>query len=180
MENETTYRLLIASSGVMAVAVGFLNPFLIVLLNKAGTFQQFGVLIGVSLIVAAVTSYFAGSLSDRVGRKPLMIAALTGLSVITFGYTLSTNFYYLVVLQVLLGVLEAVYTPAVSALLGDITHKKTRGRKVGLFKSIDGFVSGVFVIGGGFLAEYLSVASVFYIASLLFLLATVPLFRMRI
>ncbi|MBI5355945.1 MAG: MFS transporter [Candidatus Aenigmarchaeota archaeon] len=173
------FRFMLVFSGILAVASGLLNPFLIVLLNGAGSFRDFGFLIGISMVVASVASYFTGSFSDKVGRKPVLIASLVGYAFVTIAYTFSKDIFYLAFLQSIVGVLQAMFTTANNALLADITDDDSRGKKIGTEASLSSLIGGLTVMAGGVIASIVGINTVFYMVSFLFIASILPLMKIN-
>jgi multidrug resistance protein len=107
-----------------------------------------------------------GRLSDRFGRKPIIIAGLLGLGLSFILFGLSTSLWMLFAARILGGVLSSGIFPASLAYIADVTTKKERGQAMGLL----GAASGLGIIFGpaasGFIAV-LGLSMPFYAAGLL-------------
>lgn len=64
-----------------------------------------------------------GPLSDRFGRKPLLVPGLFLLGLITFLIGFSTHFYSIITLRLLQGFVAATFAPAALAYIGAITSR---------------------------------------------------------
>lgn len=95
-------------------------------------------------------SPMAGSLSDRFGRRPILIISMAGLFADYILLAVARNIELLFVGRVLSGIFGASYTAA-SAYITDITEERSRARYFGLLYSAYGLglVAGP-VIGGLF------------------------------
>ncbi|KAI9375844.1 major facilitator superfamily domain-containing protein [Aspergillus egyptiacus] len=85
-------------------------------------------MIGTAFAVAQlVTNYFWGWLSDRVGRKPIILLGtiLTAVCFVAFGF--STTLYQAIAVQALMGVVNG-NQGLVSTCLGEITDKSNQSR----------------------------------------------------
>jgi MFS transporter, DHA1 family, multidrug resistance protein len=135
-------------------AVGLIIPVMpnyLKLFGAAG--QALGFIIAFIAFAQFIFSPMAGNLSDRHGRKNLIIFGLlvNGLSQIAFG--LSTELWMLFVCRFFTGVGSAFIVPPLMAYVADITTNKERGKAMGL---IGAAISLGFMIGpgiGGFLSN---------------------------
>lgn len=102
----------------------------------------------------ALVSPLAGNLSDRFSRSRIIVWSIAIWSLITFGTGLVESVTMLFALRVALGIAEAFYLPAATALLGDHHGPATRGKAMGFH--LIGLNLGV-LLGGAFtgmLAEH--------------------------
>ena len=121
--------LLILSFAPLFLAVGFIQIVLGAWLVTVGfTAVQAGALIsaqGIATILAAVP---LGIVSDVYGRKYLLtFGALAGAAAL-FGFSLTTDFQYLLGICVVLGVAEGASITTWNALLADMTDVSNRNR----------------------------------------------------
>lgn len=95
-----------------------------------------------------------GSLSDKVGRRPVMLIGLLGGGASFFVFGLSTNLLMLFVSRLLSGVFTAATLPTAQAYMADITPPEQRARGFGLIGMAFGFG---FIFGpaiGGLLSSH--------------------------
>ncbi len=105
-----------------------------------------------------------GSLSDRHGRKPMLLIGMVGLGSAMALFALSTQLWMLYAAQLLSGGMSSATLPAAQAYAADITSKQDRGGAMG---KIGGAIGIGIVLGpglGGILAT-MSLSTPFLIAS---------------
>ncbi|NWQ44568.1 MFS transporter [Bacillus sp. EB106-08-02-XG196] len=135
-------------------AIGLIVPVMPAYLKTFGAAGQvLGFIIAVIAFAQFIFSPVAGNLSDRHGRKNLIIIGLlvNGLSQIGFG--LSTELWMLFVCRFFTGVGSAFIVPPIMAYAADITTNAERGKAMGW---IGAAISLGFMIGpgiGGFLSN---------------------------
>lgn len=95
------------------------------------TLSQAGLLSTAMAIPWAFGAPFTGLLSDRVGRRPMIVIALVGVGVMLFASALAPTFLALLVLRFLTGLIGAFGPPSVMASVGDLVQPSRRGRAMG-------------------------------------------------
>src|SRR5687768_10088036 len=94
--------LLMAAIFGFATCVTMLGPLLVDLSRDLDvSLGQAGLLAAAMAATWAISAPFAGVLSDRFGRRPLIVMALLGLGTVTLGAGLAPNFGVLVVMRTL-------------------------------------------------------------------------------
>jgi len=101
----------------------------------------------------ATANYF-GILSDRIGRKPIIVAGTTLAAGIVALYALSSNVWYLTALHGIHGIGAAATVAPAIAMIADHAREEDRGRQMGWFdySTFLGYILGAVV--GGFLMRY--------------------------
>ena len=117
--------------------------------------------------VWCVAQLFTGAWSDRVGRKPLIVAGmvLQGLALALVAAT--TGFATWAVGAVLIGIGTALVYPTLIAAVGDVAHPAWRATAVGVYRlwRDTGYVAGALV--GGVVADLVNLrAAVVVVAAL--------------
>jgi predicted MFS family arabinose efflux permease len=117
-----------------ATVVTMLGPLLIELSRELDvSLGQAGLLAAAMAVPWALAAPFAGVLSDRFGRRPMIVLALCGLGVVTLGAGLAPSYGVLVALRVLAGLFGG-FGPAVAmAAVGDLFPPHRRGMAMGWF-----------------------------------------------
>jgi len=127
------------------------------------TDEQLGLVGSAFMWVYALASPLAGLVGDRVRRKTLILGGLLFWSLVTAATALATEYWHLLLCRALEGLGEAFYFPASLALISEYHGPETRSRAMGLHQSS---VYAGTILGGwlaGFLAEYYSWRSGFWV-----------------
>src|SRR6478672_6900032 len=114
-----------------------------------------------NLVFAALLLTF-GSLSDRFGRKGMLLAGLTvfGAASLAGGFTSSPA--QLIVARSVMGLGAAMTFPATLSLISNVfTERGERARAIGLWGAIAGVAIAMGTIVGGWLLERYSWAAIF-------------------
>ncbi|MDA1738119.1 MFS transporter [Bacillus cereus] len=112
-----------------------------------------GLLITIYALCYGITAPVFGMMSDRVGRKRMIIIGFIIFSISTFCTGLAKHFEILLLFRGLTGLSGAMIMPSIFALVGDKVTYESRGKAMG---TIMGAMIGSTVIGvpiGAFLSE---------------------------
>ncbi len=164
MKNKNMTILLIILVVVM-LGYGIVMPVLPFFIDSlGGTGVHYGLLIACYGIMQLIFAPVWGTLSDKYGRKPLLLAGMVGLGLAMVLFALSTQLWMLYAAQLLSGGISSATLPAAQAYAADITSKEDRGGAMG---KIGGAIGLGVVLGpgiGGLLASK-SLATPFLAAS---------------
>ncbi|MCU4992393.1 MFS transporter [Bacillus cereus] len=131
-----------------------------------------GLLITIYALCYGITAPLFGTMSDRVGRKRMIIIGFVVFSISTFCTGLAKDFEILLLFRGLTGLSGAMIMPSIFALVGDKVTYESRVKAMG---TIMGAMVGSTVIGvpiGAFLSEVGNWQWTFYSIGLLTLFLT--------
>ncbi|GED70320.1 MFS transporter [Brevibacillus reuszeri] len=114
---------------ILTTFAGFmLRPFLAFYLydKMDGNLLVAAMVTSLQPLTSIVSGYFAGSLSDRYGRKPLMVAALLIEAISMAGYIWAESLFTFAALTVLNGIGASLFWPAASAQVTDVVPEEKR------------------------------------------------------
>jgi MFS family permease len=152
----TSFRERALSAASQAGMVNNLNDGLAwgvfpVLFTRHGlSVAQVGVLAALYPGVWGAGQLITGALSDRIGRKLLIVAGMLVQAGAIGLVALSTTFATWAVAAVLLGAGTAMVYPTLLAVIGDVAHPAWRARSVGVYRlwRDGGFAVGALLAGG--------------------------------
>ena len=135
--------------GLFLVMVGFgitlpVLPFYIQKLSLANDISpqkvwlHVGFITGSYPLVQFLFSPFLGSLSDKIGRRPLILFGLVGYAVTMFLFSISGSLLFLYIFRLLAGLFSGAFLTASSAYIADNTTEKKRGGGMSLLVSVAG------------------------------------------
>ena len=132
MKNNQAF--LILSLALVVVMLGFgmvipIFPFYVEKLGAGGT--ELGLLVATSALLEFLLGPMWGSISDRFGRKPVLIVGLFGYAISAFLFGISTQLWMLFAARALSGILSSATITSAMAYVGDITSAEDRGDGMG-------------------------------------------------
>lgn len=126
-----------------------------------------GVIFGIYAAMLLVFSIPMGLLSDRVGRRPLIVAGMLLLAFATALFGFSTTVEHLIIARTVQGISAAATWSAGLALLAESCDPSRLGEKMGITLSAVGFGTVIGPVLGGLLFEYLGYTATFLVPAAL-------------
>ncbi len=140
---------------------------------------RIGVLAALYPAVWGLGQLYTGALSDRIGRKPLIVGGMLTQAVAIVWIAATGSFAAWAVGAMVLGAGTAMVYPTLLAAIGDVAHPAWRARSVGIYRL---WRDGGFAVGAllaGILADLISIpAAIYAVAALTALSGIVVAVRM--
>ncbi len=182
--NSWKRNLYIVWFGCFLTGAGFslIMPFLPLYVEELGIKDHeslnlwTGVAFSITFLFSAIAAPFWGKLSDRKGRKLMLLRSALGMAIVMVLIGFAQNIWQLLILRALLGVLGG-FVPNANALIATQVPVKKSGWALGTLST--GAVSGALIgpLIGGILADLYGLRPVFFItAAVLFICFIVTLF----
>lgn len=114
--------------------VGIVVPLLPVYARSLGAGGVYiGLIFGAFSLSRAIFLTFFGRLSDKKGRKPLIVPGLLAYTLVSVAFLLSSSVNSLIIIRLVQGIASAMLMPVIQAYVGDITPAGREGFTMGLF-----------------------------------------------
>ena len=173
MFNKRNLAILFVTLVIMMMGFGIIIPILPDLVVKyGGTGVEMGGLMAIFSAMQFLFSPMWGGLSDRFGRKPILMLGVLGNGISMLALGLSTELWMLFAARGLAGVLSSATLPTAMAYISDSTDEKSRGGGMGVIGAAMG-LGMVLGPGAGGLLSGISLQAPFYFAAILSLVAMV-------
>ena len=172
---------LFISVAVAMIGVGIIAPILPLYANTfAASGTSVGIVFAAFSLSRALLGPFLGRVSDRIGRKRMLIFGLAGYAVVSILYVAANSLWQLGLFRLLQGAASVMITPIAQAYIGDITPSGKEGRYMNLFYSSMFLGMAIGPMLGGELSELWSYQMAFYamgtlsLVALILITATLP------
>ena len=135
-----------------------------------------GVMSSLFAFVQFIASPIVGRISDKVGRKPMLVWGLLIFAIAEFVFALAQHLWLFDLSRAVDGLSAAMFVPTSMALAADITSEKDRAKVIGWLSAA---FSGGLILGpglGGMLA-HVNYKFPFWVAGILGLISTVVAWR---
>ncbi|MBI2832086.1 MAG: MFS transporter [Chloroflexi bacterium] len=163
LKRNETITILCMLVTVVMLGMGLISPILPLYGQSFGvSITMVGLLItgfGVARILVDIP---AAGLTEKFGRRPILIAGPVIQIIASLGCGLATSFWQLLAFRFLQGVGSATLTTAAMIMLADISISANRGRIMSLYQGSLLLGSGLGPIIGGFVAQYFGLRAPFY------------------
>lgn len=164
VQTNRALPILFAVMFLVMVGFGIIIPVLPFYAEEVGASPtQLGLLMAVYSLMQLIFAPVWGRISDRIGRKPVIMIGILGLSFSFIFQGMSDQLWMLFAARIFGGILSSANMPTVMAYVADITTPENRGKGMGIVGAATGlgFVFGP-AIGGIF--SKVSLSMPFYIA----------------
>ena len=139
------------------------NAFLILQTQAIGVSLEMTILIYAAFnLVAALISYPAGSLSDLLGRRNILLASYVVFFVAYLGFAVTRNVFLIGALFVVYGLYQGVFRAVGKALASDLVPEQIRASGIGWYSTTVGILQLVSSVVAGLLWDQIGHAAVFY------------------
>lgn len=146
-KNRKTLYILIAGNFLICLGIGLVIPVTPFIKNHYGyTTTQMGIMTALFAFSQFIASPLVGRVSDKIGRKPLIVAGLFFYAVSEVIFALSNSLLLFNVSRVVGGISAALFIPTSMALASDVTTTAQRAKVIGW---ISAAFSGGLILGPG-------------------------------
>jgi MFS family permease len=152
------------------------NAFLILQTQAIGVSLEMTILIYAAFnLVAALISYPAGALSDRWGRRNILLASYVVFLVAYLGFAVTRNVFLIGTLFVVYGLYQGVFRAVGKALASDLVPEQIRASGIGWYNSTVGILQLVSSLVAGLLWDQIGHAAVFYFGAVFAVVGSIGL-----
>jgi MFS family permease len=152
------------------------NSFLILRTQDIGASLETTILIYAAFnLVAALISYPAGSLSDRWGRRNILLASFIIFLIAYLGFALTQNIVLVAALFVFYGLYQGIFRAVGKAFASDFVPEHLRASGVGWYSTTVGLLQLLASVVAGLLWDRVGHASVFLYGAVFAALGSVGL-----
>ncbi|MCH4008714.1 MFS transporter [Companilactobacillus sp.] len=154
MKNKRSIYILVFSNFLICLGIGLVIPVTPFIKNEFHyTTSDMGVMTSLFALAQFIASPIVGRISDRIGRKPIIVAGLLTYAVSEVIFALATSLPLFNLSRLIGGLSAAMVVPTSMALASDLTTLKERAKVIGWLSAA---FSGGLILGpgiGGMLAN---------------------------
>jgi predicted MFS family arabinose efflux permease len=121
--------------GLVGLDRFILPPLFPAMMKDLGlNYQDIGNLVGILGLAWGVSAIFVGGLSDRLGRRRVLVPAVVLFSLLSVFSGMATGLISLLVIRAAMGAAEGAVAPTGVAVAVEASHPKRRGMNNGIFQ----------------------------------------------
>lgn len=173
-------RILLATNGTILIAAAMLGPIYAIFVERlGGDLLDASYAFAIFAAVAGLVTLVSGKYADKLKEPERVIAlgyAIMGVGF--FGYIFADSVIFLFVLQVVIGLGEAIYSPAFDATYSKHLTDRRSGRQWGAWEAINYFTAAAGAVTGGLLVTFLGFNTMFVIMGLMCVASAVYILRL--
>jgi Arabinose efflux permease len=170
---------LIRSQSMVTLAAGMIYPYYLLFLKNLGnSYSKYGLAFAVFTISSAMVSQWLGPKLDRYSPHLLVTSSL-GMMGAMLAFPWVMAYGWVLVLQFIMGCCSAMQKMSERQLLADYTKPGERGAAIGSYHFWTTVASGLAVVLGGYLIDWLTINVLFYVSALLYGASAWSVWRMR-
>ena len=160
--NKKIFGVLFFAMFATLTGVGIVVPLLpVYALDLGASGIYIGLIFGAFALSRTLFLPYFGRLSDKKGRKPLIVTGLFAYAIISFLFLGSHSVEALIFLRFIQGISSALILPVVQAYVGDITPPGREGFTMGLFNMSLFFGLSIGPLAGGVIQDRFSLNTAF-------------------
>ncbi|HPJ16653.1 MAG TPA: MFS transporter [Candidatus Woesebacteria bacterium] len=162
-------RVLLSTNAMTIVAAAMLSPIYALLIEEVGgDLMDASIAGGIFAFVAGLVSLISGKYSDKIKENELIVVfgyVITGVGFLLYCWANSVVFLFIV--QAIIGLGGAIYSPAFDAVYSKHLDGHKSGTQWGAWESMNYFMTAIGAVVGGALVTLFSFKVLFVIMSAL-------------
>ncbi|MBT2755229.1 MFS transporter [Mesobacillus foraminis] len=173
------YHRFLRAQSIMISAGSVVFPFYLLFIRNVGeSFSQFGWAYGLFTLMSACSFPFIGRMADAVGERNLLLLYTWGMALVMLLIPIAGGIWAIYAIQILMGFLGAVQKTAEKSALSRQAYEKRHtdiGKSIGHYHLWTSVWSAAAIIVTGYLIDFLTIGSIFYLASFMYAYAGITL-----
>ncbi|MCM3237525.1 MFS transporter [Heyndrickxia oleronia] len=173
-----TYKRFLYFQSIIVMASSMIFPFYVLLLKNVGdSYSQFGWAYGLFALTSAFAYPLIGKFSDKLGDKVLLILYSWSMAILLLFFPLVTEVWQVYILQIMMGILGAIQKNTEKTALARKVAKETAGMEIGKYHIWTSVGAALAIILTGYMVDFITIGSIFYLASVLYLISGIILLK---
>jgi MFS family permease len=173
------YHRFLRAQSIMISAGSVVFPFYLLFIRNVGeSFSQFGWAYGLFTLISACSYPLIGRATDTFGEGNLLLLYTWGMALVMLLIPIATGIWTIYAIQILMGLLGAVQKTVEKTALSRHANEKRHneiGKSIGHYHLWTSVWSAAAIIVTGYLIDFLTIGSIFYLASLMYAYAGIML-----
>lgn len=171
-------RILLITNALIMLAGAMLGPIYALFIEGiGGSLLDASYAYGVFALTAGITTYLSGKYGDRVKENEyIIIIGYTVMGIGFFLYLFVDSIWFLLLVQVIVGFGEAIYSPVFDSIYSKHLDHGKAGSQWGAWEAMYYFTTAIGAVIGGFIVDRFDFGFLFIVMSLLSFMSALYLF----
>ncbi len=152
--NRNIVLLTLVTGMGLGVGTGFMTWLPSYYFSQVGSYWTAGLLTAALSIAALIAQPIGGAVSDRIGRRNVLLASVLGASIPLTFFLLAPGIGFVVLLSVLVGFCQALMPPVSMVYASELATGERTGMAVGIVWGLGIAVASVFPLATGALIDH--------------------------
>lgn len=174
-------RILLSTNAMILLAVTMFGPISAIFVEKiGGDLMDASLAGGIFALAAGLTALVSGKYSDRFKENELIV--VVGYAIMGVGFMLYMSVdsvISLFIVQIIVGLGQAIYSPAFDAVYSKHLNQSRSGSQWGAWESVNYFTTAAGAIIGGGVVTFLGFRMLFLIMAILCFGSALYIFRLK-
>lgn len=174
-------RILLSTNAMILMAAAMLGPIYALFVEKVGgDLMDASIAGGIFAFVAGLTTLVSGKYSDKIKENELIV--ILGYSIMGVGFLLYfwvSSIIFLFIVQAIIGLGEAIYSPAFDAVYSKHLDGHKSGTQWGAWESMNYFTTAVGAVVGGGLVTLFGFQTLFVIMAMLCFSSAIYIYHLK-
>ncbi|MFC3420359.1 MFS transporter [Salinicoccus hispanicus] len=164
--NKFLYLIIVICFLDLFVQLPIITPFA---LSLGADEYTAGIIVAIYSLFNMVGNVFGGFLSDKFGRRNMLLTGMGLQIIILLAYTVVPSVGLLILIRIIHGFSSGLLTPAAFSLVADISKKSAIGRSMALTGVSIGVAAVIGPALGGIISSQASYQTVYFIMAMIFI-----------
>jgi MFS family permease len=173
-------KIMLSTNRLILIAGAMLAPIYAIFVERVGgDLLDASLAGGVFALAAGIASVLSGKFSDKMKENELIVCF--GYTIVGLGFILylfCDSVIFLLVIQIIIGLGEAVYSPAFDAVYSKHLEKRSAGKQWGAWESMNYFTAAAGAIIGGLIVTFFSFNVLFITMALLCFISAIYIYQL--
>ncbi|MFH1611636.1 MAG: MFS transporter [Patescibacteria group bacterium] len=174
-------RILLSTNAMILTAAAMLGPIYALFVERVGgDLMDASIAGGIFAFVAGLTTLVSGKYSDKIKENELIV--VLGYVIMGVGFLLYfwvSSIVFLFIVQAIIGLGEAIYSPAFDAVYSKHLDGHKSGTQWGAWESMNYFTTAVGAVAGGGLVTLFGFQTLFVIMAMLCFSSAIYIYRLK-
>ena len=149
------------------LCIGLLSALLpLIRIGLGISYLQSGLLLSAFTITSGFSQFLGGWLGDRISRPIAIVIGLGGVSLGALMVGLSSSYYSLLIMLIIMGIFSGAYHPSATSLISGYFGEDSRGKAIALHMVGGSIGFSLGPLAGGLIAEAMGWRIAFIILSI--------------